>query len=104
MKKLIIDISEKDLKEFNSEIVSLATIDKIIKKINNGVLLEDFLKRRKEPIDKNVVDSYLKENKNITLTDKQFDTAKMLSTKNEFTDELIENFNCGEFFKEENKE
>lgn len=61
--KLIIDISKKDLKEFNAEIVSFATFDRIIKKINNGIPLDDFLKRRKEPIDKSVVESYLKENK-----------------------------------------
>jgi hypothetical protein len=63
--KLIIELDEKRFKDIQ-RIASIQirrrslTCEQIIA---NGTPLENFIKNRKEPIDKDVLKSYLKENK-----------------------------------------
>lgn len=70
--KLIIELDEKRFKD----IQRIASIQIIRQRsltceqiIANGTPLEDFIKNRKEPIDKDILKAYLKENKQYPFID-----------------------------------
>lgn len=63
--KLIIDIDERDYKYIQNHLDMHFLKEEqefVFKTIANGIPLDDFLKQRKEPINKSVVESYLKKN------------------------------------------